>query len=321
MPLYLNGCTFSNCKVGVNGNAGSEIIGVNNRFNNVVQPIIAHPESKVSLTGTRISDDPKISRLKRARRSGGRSDQRDSKVSRTSVGWQRPCGPPLPAMCPDCGAIFKSNNYNVGSSRFYSQDNREVCPCCTGERAKLVDGFFDLTGDIIRVISAPDVSVEMISSLRVIADDFFTGQTDWETTVKSFDDIGAFKDLEKSKNQTIQGNEFGKFGLAIALLTALGAIATCNLQAESNRISLESNSLSAQANAIAAEANAIAKEQVNESVSTSSSAAVNGNDPKAGSMIERNWISNGLSTLWTRLEQGLEEVDGRTKPDNSIASK
>lgn len=116
-----------------------------------------------SITGSRITNDPKIS-------------LRRGTINKSRVGWRRPNGPPLPAFCPKCKAVFPSRNYNIGSSEFWGFDNDETCPNCRYEHAKVADGLFDLSKETVAIIIAPEFSHAMLSQAAQIAASIVSGE-------------------------------------------------------------------------------------------------------------------------------------------------
>ena len=137
------------------GGGGPAISAVNSdltiedaHFDGVDQPfdIVG---GRTTLSGTRIRNDPKTK---------GRA-----------IGWTRPNGPPMPALCPQCQSVFPSKNYNIGSSRFYARDNEETCPHCGHEHALLSEGLFDLSEKAVRIISASNTTLTMLAAINGIA--------------------------------------------------------------------------------------------------------------------------------------------------------
>jgi hypothetical protein len=139
--------------VGVQGDPGSSVQAEGVSFDNVRQPWDLAGEAPSQISGTRIANDPKAVQA----------------PNKTTIGWRRPAGPPLPAFCPRCKAIFPSRNYNIGSSKFYSRDNEETCPHCRFEHAKLSDGLFDLTAEAVSILQGPDITFATLAALAAIA--------------------------------------------------------------------------------------------------------------------------------------------------------
>lgn len=66
------------------------------------------------------------------------------------------------AHCEYCGALFRSRAFGgiSGNITLTLTGNKETCPNC-GQMANIADGVFDIAGDVIRVISAPDITKAM----------------------------------------------------------------------------------------------------------------------------------------------------------------
>lgn len=74
----------------------------------------------------------------------------------------------VPAQCTKCGTIFWSRQYDFTmSKRLRLGNNWESCIAsgCSG-MARLADGLFDFTSEGIEVLSAPEITHEMIAALR-----------------------------------------------------------------------------------------------------------------------------------------------------------
>lgn len=74
---------------------------------------------------------------------------------------------PLPIFCPSCKEVSFSRKYNFEGCYFYSFGNTETCPSC-GQQAELSEGVFNLTGDVLEIVSAPNVTHAMHAALRSI---------------------------------------------------------------------------------------------------------------------------------------------------------
>ncbi|MER9270459.1 hypothetical protein [Mesorhizobium sp. M0643] len=97
-------------------------------------------------------------------------------------------GPPLPVFCSNCKSIFGSRHYNFSGALFNLWDNEEPCINCGDHRARLSEGIFDLTKDVVRVLSAPDMTYVMLQSLNAIAADVIAGRIE---TGKAIEKIAA----------------------------------------------------------------------------------------------------------------------------------
>ncbi|WP_157182202.1 hypothetical protein [Methylobacterium sp. WSM2598] len=152
--VTLRDVRISGFDVGISAH-NSEFTANRLAFDNVVRPFDISGDGYARVEGTRITNDPKLG----------------TEVTRkTTVGWTRN-GPPLPAQCPNCKAVFPSRNYDIATPRFFSRDNEESCPECKKYGAKVADGLFDLTSDAVKILEAPDITYAMVAALARIAED------------------------------------------------------------------------------------------------------------------------------------------------------
>ena len=80
----------------------------------------------------------------------------------------------LPAACAKCGAVFWMPMPFVGTGTYRFGSNVTNCPVrgCGGW-ADIAEGLFEFTRDGISVISAPDVTIEMLRALRALLHDAY----------------------------------------------------------------------------------------------------------------------------------------------------
>lgn len=96
--------------------------------------------------------------------------------ARHSRGYERPVGAAVPSQCPRCTAIFPSRNYVVTSYKAYLEHNVETCPVCGYWGAKVADGLFDLSRDVIRIVSARPETFALVDALAGIAMSYLAGE-------------------------------------------------------------------------------------------------------------------------------------------------
>jgi hypothetical protein len=60
--------------------------------------------------------------------------------------------PALPAICDNCGAVFPSGFFMGGGSGSFVGNKSGPCPNC-GAMGSIPDGFYDFTGDTLRIFS------------------------------------------------------------------------------------------------------------------------------------------------------------------------
>lgn len=89
---------------------------------------------------------------------------------------------PLPIFCPSCKAVSFSRKYNFEGCYFYSFGNTETCPSC-GQQALLSEGVFDLTGEVLEIVSGPDFTYAMHTALRGILDAVERGDVPQDTAI------------------------------------------------------------------------------------------------------------------------------------------
>ncbi|RVL15852.1 hypothetical protein [Sinorhizobium meliloti] len=106
---------------------------------------------------------------RRASITGSRIQSVQDGSGRSSIGYTKPNGPPLPAQCPDCKSIFPSKHYNVAIPRFLVKNNLETCPVCGGDNATLAEGLFELVGAFAKAIEADNLSLDLLRSIGAIA--------------------------------------------------------------------------------------------------------------------------------------------------------
>jgi hypothetical protein len=76
----------------------------------------------------------------------------------------------IPAFCLTCGRVFPSQMFGFAPGarvRIHAMGNIETCPYCGG-MAQTADGVFEVTGDILRVVSAPQITRDMLAALSVV---------------------------------------------------------------------------------------------------------------------------------------------------------
>ena len=210
-------------EVGIEGGAGSAINAHGLHFDNVKQPF-SFPDGAgpTSLAQTRISNDPKAGTI-------------------SQTGWRK-AGPALPAYCPKCKAVFPSKNYQLNSPRFLSDDNEETCENCRYPHAKVSDGIFNLTKELIEIIQAPDFTLDMFEDLRKASEELSSGQISAAQIIPVYDSINS----QLGKIITRAFKEYGTS--AIAYLSLAVALATYALQKEGTDVAKEQLRLQIESN-------------------------------------------------------------------------
>jgi hypothetical protein len=176
MVIKLKNLRISGARTGIKVDGPVDIDAENVTFDNVQQPWDVRGARSAKIRGTRIRNDPKL------KSEGGKK--------RSFSGWHPgKNGPPLLVFCPNCKSIFPSKNYNFSGTYFNNWDNEEPCPECLFEHAKLSEGIFNLAGETIRVLSAPDMTFATLAALKDIAADVIAGKIEPETAAAKVEQI------------------------------------------------------------------------------------------------------------------------------------
>jgi hypothetical protein len=130
----------------------------------------------------------------------------------------------IPAFCPSCGALFPSRAMGMmfGGGHVKGvtlRGNVETCPHCGG-LANIADGVFDIAGDVITVVSAPRITMEMLAAFRLAVQKAYTEKKPPETLAKEVEKIDpAFGDVIRKS-----GNNY-----LLVLLLIILAIKSCSV--------------------------------------------------------------------------------------------
>jgi hypothetical protein len=218
VPLTIKNVNIKNAKVGIRigPGAGGPSGGVsieNPSFDNVQTPYEVNHRGTLSVTGSRITNDPK---------------NRGTERSHTSKGWRKINGPPLPVFCSTCKTIFPSKNYVFGGTYFYSWNNEETCPNCGALDAKLSEGLFNLAGEVAEIIYAPDITHAMLKALVAVADEVGKGAVSPDAAIATVElinpRIASF--LKRARSISLGTFMFALSALDIgAKLAGIGALA------------------------------------------------------------------------------------------------
>lgn len=144
---YARGGDFKDCDVGIEA-IDTDIELSDHSFDNV-----AHPyrilRSKARIRSSRIRNDPKLK----------------YKIEIFDEAGTGAKVPGLPVQCPKCESIFSSKNYTIESSIIDIFDAEEECCRCTYEHARVSNGLFRITSDVIEVLHGSDLTYAVVASL------------------------------------------------------------------------------------------------------------------------------------------------------------
>jgi hypothetical protein len=170
--VTLKNSTFKDVGTAIRADGPIDLSLENISLDNVRTPFDLRAGGSVTASGTRIMNDPKL-----------------LSIGKNATGWSRPSGPPLPVFCPACKSIFPSRNYAFGGMYFNAWDNEETCPECGSAHAKLSEGIFDLAGETVRIISAPDITHAMLAAIKKTTDEFNSGKITPQAAVTQLNKI------------------------------------------------------------------------------------------------------------------------------------
>lgn len=130
----------------------------------------------------------------------------------------------IPAHCTSCGAIFSSRAISIEGSvhNLTLCNNSETCPCCGG-RAFLAEGVFNIANDVISVISAPTITLEMLKRLGVAVQEAYKDSN----KVSQLNEVAASIDPEIAKvvSTITSSNKLATVGLFLLAM----AIKSCSV--------------------------------------------------------------------------------------------
>lgn len=170
--IMMKNNVFSRSPGGIKLSGFDEVVAEDNIFIDVDQPFDVDAK-QVRVTGTRNLS------------SGQDAPSARSTRSKSSVGFSGVRAPALPATCPVCQSVFPSRKYNVRTPRFYGFDNTETCTTKNcGGRARLVEGVFDLSDAVVRVIEGESLTFEMVAAIATAAQSITNDLAPEEATVQ-----------------------------------------------------------------------------------------------------------------------------------------
>lgn len=139
----------------------------------------------------------------------------------------------IPAHCPSCGAVFQSRILSISGNvkNLTLSGNKETCPFCSST-ANTAEGVFDLAGDVLSIISAPQITQQMLHKLNQLVAESYDEKADPEVLAQKAIQINpTFGNLIR----TINKNKKLYF---TGLLLIIVAIRSCSLN-----VSLDLNKL------------------------------------------------------------------------------
>lgn len=139
----------------------------------------------------------------------------------------------IPALCSSCGALFASRTISIGGNveNLTLSGNKETCPYCGGS-ANLADGVFDVAGNILSVVSAPNVTKQMLAAFATAVKKAYEERKPLEELAKEVEKI------DPTFGEIIRKAGTNSRFYIVALLLTLSAIKSCSVD-----VKLDANQL------------------------------------------------------------------------------
>lgn len=139
----------------------------------------------------------------------------------------------IPVSCPNCGALFASRAFHIsGNVRGLTlSGNRETCPFCGG-MAHIADGVFNVANNVLSVVSAPNVTKQMLAAFEKAVQVAYANKTAPEQLAKEVEKI------DPSFGDAVRKAGASNHLYLAALLISLAAIKSCSVEVklDANRL-------------------------------------------------------------------------------------
>ena len=139
----------------------------------------------------------------------------------------------IPVSCPYCGALFASRAFHISGNvqGLTLSGNKETCPYC-GNMAHIADGVFNVANSVLSVVSAPNITKQMLAAFEAAVKKAYAEKTAPEQLAKEVEKIDpSFGDAVRKA-----GNNNHLY--VASLLIALAAIKSCSVDVklDANRL-------------------------------------------------------------------------------------
>lgn len=130
----------------------------------------------------------------------------------------------IPVACPNCGALFASRGIQISGNvrNLTLSGNKETCPFCGGW-ANIADGIFNVADNIISVVTAPNITRQMLVAFSVAVKKAYVEKKPPEDLAN---EVGK---IEPSFGDVVRKSGGDTKLYVVVLLLILAAIRTCNL--------------------------------------------------------------------------------------------
>ena len=142
-------------------------------------------------------------------------------------------GVQIPALCSSCGALFASRAFNISGNvkNLTLSGNKETCPFCGGW-ANIADGVFDVAGNVLSIVSAPNITKQMLGAFGAAVKKAYEVKKPPEELAKEVEKI------DPSFGEIIRKSGSNKKLYLVSLLLIVAAIKSCNVDVklDANRL-------------------------------------------------------------------------------------
>lgn len=139
----------------------------------------------------------------------------------------------IPVSCSHCGALFASRAFRISGNveGLTLIGNMESCPFC-GQMAHIADGVFNVAGNVLSVVAAPNVTKQMLVAFDTAVKKAYAEKTAPEQLAKEVEKI------DPSFGVIVRKVGKNKHLYLASLLIVLAAIKSCSLdiKVDANRL-------------------------------------------------------------------------------------
>lgn len=136
----------------------------------------------------------------------------------------------FPAYCTNCGLLFPSGIVATNVKNLTLRGNKSACPRC-GYAAEVVDGVFNVAGDLIEITQASSFTIEVLRKFQGLISHPITSAEDVEAVAQSAEEIHP-----GLGNVVRKANATGVWLFLITAVLALSKILTVNINLDVNEL-------------------------------------------------------------------------------------
>lgn len=139
----------------------------------------------------------------------------------------------IPVSCPHCGSLFASRAFHISGNvqGLALSGNKETCPYC-GSMAHIADGVFNVANNVLSVVSAPNITKQMLAAFEAAVKKAYAEKTAPEQLAKEVEKI------DPSFGEAVRKAGSNNHLYVASLLIALAAIKSCSVDVklDANRL-------------------------------------------------------------------------------------